>query len=65
MDKKEYHVTIKMTFVQNVEASSVEEAKKVIKETFYDEYGLIPSDKEIVEVEEQFEVENGSMIIWK
>jgi len=49
---KEYFITCKVTWTQNVEASSIEEAKEIVKETMKDEYNFDIQDVEITDIEE-------------
>ena len=49
----DYHVTTTVTWVQALDAENEEEAKRIVKSTFKEEFNFEPSDVEIINIEEQ------------
>ena len=50
--EKEYIGVIKIEWVQSLQAESRENAIQIIKDSFYQEYGIDLADNELVSVEE-------------
>jgi hypothetical protein len=51
---KQYNAVVKITWSNfGLEASSRQEAIKVLKETYKDQYGIELDDKEIIEIVEE------------
>lgn len=49
---KEYYIITKVEFANLITAESEEDAKRIIKEMFIDEYNIILQDQEIESIEE-------------